>query len=217
VPKRSFLENFLFPARTHFTKAGRLSGGEQNRLQLALALCRPSNLLILDEPTNDLDIATLQVLEGALADFPGCVVVVSHDRFFLDRVANSILAFGPDGRVRQYPGNYSDYLAAGEAAATEAARNQAGEEKSAAPSPARKKVSLSYLEKKEWEGMEAAIAAKEAELHAAEKALMEGSAQGSFADVREANRKYEGLKGEVDSLYARWEWLSDKKDKGQEA
>ena len=160
VAKRGFLENFLFPARMHFSKVGRLSGGEQNRLQLAMALVsNPANLLILDEPTNDLDIATLQVLERALSAFPGCAIVVSHDRYFLDQVATSMLIFSKSGKVRQLQGNYSDYL-----------DSEAEDEKAAAASAAvakvvveqtKRKPGLSHLEKKDLETIEARIATAE--------------------------------------------------------
>jgi ATP-binding cassette subfamily F protein uup len=210
VPKRGFLENFLFPARMHFAKVGRLSGGEQNRLQLAMALVsNPANLLILDEPTNDLDIATLQVLERALSEFPGCAIVVSHDRFFLDQVANSMLIFSKSGKVRQIQGNYSDYL-----------DSEAEDEKAAAEAAAAAKVSvertknrpgLSHQEKKEWETIEARIAEKEKAAEAAEGALAKASAAGKFAEVQEANLRYETLKKEVETLFARWEQLDAKR------
>jgi ATP-binding cassette subfamily F protein uup len=211
VAKRNFLENFLFPARMHFALAGKLSGGEQNRLQLALALVSaPANLLILDEPTNDLDIATLQALERALADFPGCALVVSHDRFFLDQVATSMLVFSADGRVRQIPGNYSDYLeaVANEAPAAETARARAEPE-----TPAKKRAGLSYNEKKEWEGIEAAIAAKEAEAQAAEAALLAANTGGNYPAIKSATELHAALQAEVEALYARWESL-DAKQRG---
>lgn len=208
VAKRNFLENFLFPARMHFSLAGKLSGGEQNRLQLALALISaPANLLILDEPTNDLDIATLQALERALADFPGCALVVSHDRFFLDQVATSMLVFSADGRVRQIPGNYSDYLEAmaNEAPAAEPARARAEPE-----TPAKKRAGLSYNEKKEWEGMEAAIAAKEAEAQAAEADLLAANTSGNYPAIKSATEMHAQLQSQVEALYARWEALEAK-------
>ncbi|MBW8888509.1 MAG: ABC-F family ATP-binding cassette domain-containing protein [Fibrobacteres bacterium] len=208
VAKRNFLENFLFPARMHFALAGKLSGGEQNRLQLALALVSaPANLLILDEPTNDLDIATLQALERALADFPGCALVVGHDRFFLDQVATSMLVFSADGRVRQIPGNYSDYL---EAMANETAEAATAPLRPEAEAPARKRSTLSYNEKKELEGMEAAIAAKEGEAMAAEAALLEASASGNYEASKAATERHAARQAEVEALYARWAALEAK-------
>jgi len=208
VAKRNFLENFLFPARMHFAQAGKLSGGEQNRLQLALALVSaPANLLILDEPTNDLDIATLQALERALAEFPGCALVVSHDRFFLDQVATSMLVFSADGRVRQIPGNYSDYL---EAIANEAPSADAVRGRSEPEAPAKKRSALSYNEKKELEGIEAAIAAKEAEAQTAEEALLAANASGDYRIIKPATEAHGALQSEVEALYARWEALEAK-------
>ena len=212
VPKRGYLENFLFPARMHFAKVERLSGGEQNRLQLAMALVsKPANLLILDEPTNDLDIATLQVLERALCDFPGCALVVSHDRYFLDQVATSMLVFHPDGSVKQMQGNYSDYLdsvaeAKEEMAAQAAARNA----KETVEAAGKKRVSLSYKEKRELEGMEAAIAATEAAQKAAEAVMLEASGGGDFAKVKAANEALAAQQKATEDLYARWEWLEAK-------
>lgn len=209
VAKRGFLENFLFPARMHFSKVGRLSGGEQNRLQLAMALVsNPANLLILDEPTNDLDIATLQVLERALSAFPGCAIVVSHDRFFLDQVATSMLIFSKSGKVRQLQGNYSDYL-----------DSEAEDEKAAAEAAAaakviveqtKKKPGLSHQEKKDLETIEARIAVAEREQETLEKAMMDASVAGKFDAIKEANRTFAAKQKEVTDLYARWEWLEAK-------
>ncbi len=246
VPKRRFLENFLFPSRMHYSKVSRLSGGEQNRLQLAMALVsRPANLLILDEPTNDLDIATLQVLERALAEFPGCAIVVSHDRFFLDQVATSMLLFSKNGSVKQIAGNYSDYLeweesdkggsdsrkvkdgkegkdakpdvgnATGERKGLDSNASATGNSSVTSGDGTRRKAGLSYMEKKEWETIESALADKERGAVQAEQALAEASAAGDFPAVQAANLRYETVKSEVEKLFARWEWL-DAKLNGQE-
>jgi ATP-binding cassette subfamily F protein uup len=208
-PKRGFLEGFLFPPALQHTLVSKLSGGEQNRLQLAASLVsNPANLLLLDEPTNDLDINTLQVLEEALVQFPGCALIVSHDRYFLDRVATAMLVFSA-GRARLLPGNYSAYLEVEEAAA--AAPREA--EKSAAP--AKKRSALSYMEKKELEGMEGRIQAEEEALRAAEESLNAASARGDFAEVQKLDRAYHDARAAVDALYARWDRL-EKKARGEE-
>jgi len=142
-----------------------------------------------------------------LADFPGCALVVSHDRFFLDQVATSMLVFSADGRVRQIPGNYSDYL---EAMANETAQAETAATRSEPEAPARKRSALSYNEKKELEGMERAIAAKEAELHAAEAALLEASASGNYEASKAATARHAAIQAEVGALYARWEALEAK-------
>lgn len=209
VPKRTFLENFLFPARMHFSKAGRLSGGEQNRLQLAMALvANPANLLILDEPTNDLDIATLQVLEHALSEFPGCAIVVSHDRYFLDQVANSMLIFSKSGKVKRLQGNYSDYLES--EAEEEKALLDAAAANKVIVGQTKKKVSLSHQEKKEWETIEAKIAETENKIAATETALAAASSTGNFSEVQKLNQEYEVLKSQVEKLFERWEFLEAK-------
>src|SRR6185503_16697645 len=123
---RSFLRQLAFPDNVADTKIGQLSGGERNRVQLARLLRRGGNLLVLDEPTNDLDLPTLGALEEALADFAGCALIVSHDRWFLDRVATGILAFEGDGRVVFHEGDHSTYVARRRAAAREVATATAG-------------------------------------------------------------------------------------------
>ncbi len=206
LSKRNFLESFLFPPAIQQTQVGRLSGGEQNRLQLAASLVsNPANLLVLDEPTNDLDIATLQVLEEALEKFPGCALIVSHDRYFLDRVATAMLVFGPGGQTRLLPGNYSDYLAANPFPPAEASVRS---EKPVVET--RKKDALSQSEKKEFGLIEKRIIAADSELSRAEAALGEVSSQGDFAAIQEKNRAYEQAQKQLEELYARWEYLERK-------
>src|SRR5690606_5782554 len=125
VHLRSWLEDFLFPTERQQQKVSSLSGGERNRLMLAKLFMQPSNLLILDEPTNDLDLVTLQVLEAALVDYPGCVLMVTHDRFFLDKIATALFVFEGDGVVHRHEGGFELYRRLREArdnAAAEAAR-----------------------------------------------------------------------------------------------
>src|SRR5206468_10305168 len=110
MPTRQYLAHFLLGGDIQQMKVGKPSGGERNRVQLAKLLRQGGNVLVLDEPTNDLDLETLRVLEEALTSFPGCAIVVSHDRWFLDRVATSILAFEGEGRVSFHEGGYSAYL-----------------------------------------------------------------------------------------------------------
>jgi len=109
VHGRAYVAGFNFKGSDQQKKVGDLSGGERNRLHLAKALLQGGNVLLLDEPTNDLDVDTLRALEEALLEFPGCAVVISHDRWFLDRVATHVLAFEGDSEVRWFEGNFSDY------------------------------------------------------------------------------------------------------------
>jgi ATPase subunit of ABC transporter with duplicated ATPase domains len=109
-PSRAYVGAFNFKGGDQQKKVGQLSGGERNRVHLAKMLKEGSNLLLLDEPTNDLDVETLQALEAALEDFPGCAVIISHDRWFLDRVATHILAFEGDSHVEWFEGDFSSYL-----------------------------------------------------------------------------------------------------------
>src|SRR2546426_7314841 len=111
VPSRAYVASFNFKGTDQQKKVGELSGGERNRLHLAKLLRRGGNLLLLDEPTNDLDVDTLRALEDALVEFAGCAVVISHDRWFLDRIATHMLAFESDSRVIWFEGNYQDYEA----------------------------------------------------------------------------------------------------------
>ena len=216
VHVRTFLRMMLLDDRVAAARVADLSGGERNRVQLARLLREGGNLLVLDEPTNDLDLMTLSALEEALAAFPGCALVVSHDRWFLDRVATSILAFEGDGRVTKYAGNYSDYLEAREAAAVaaseaaaEAQRAVAAASKPATPAkPAPKPAGLTSPEKRELAGMEAAIEAAEAAVAAATEAVNDPAlyTRGA-ADIAAAQARLSAAEADVARLYARWEAL----------
>jgi ATP-binding cassette subfamily F protein uup len=211
VALRDYLDDLLFPVPMQRMKVNALSGGERNRLLLARLFLEGANVLVLDEPTNDLDIVTLNVLEGLLLDFNGCVLLVTHDRYFLDKVATSILAFEGDGRVTRYEGNFDMYrrLKAQAAAATPAPAPKKAEPPPESPKPARKPGKLSYKEQRELDGMEAAIEAAEAKKAELEGRLGDPSVYTDGRKVAELQRELEAATAEVDRLYARWQELQD--------
>ncbi len=212
-----FLEGLLFDSGMQRTKLSALSGGETSRVALAKSLRHRGNLLILDEPTNDLDLATLRVLEEALVNYPGCVLVISHDRYFLDRVATSILAFEGEGQVVLHEGNHTMYKERTAGAAKSADKPS----KSKAPPPARaakpartakpKRNRRSFKEEREFEGMEAKIMEAEAQIEAVQQQLADPEfikkAQGKLG---ETTAKLEKSKASLELLYERWEALSEK-------
>jgi ABC transport system ATP-binding/permease protein len=199
---RSFLRMLRFDDRFADTPVGVLSGGERNRVQLARLLRRGGNLLVLDEPTNDLDLVTLGVLEDALVDFPGCALVVSHDRWFLDKVATSILAF-ENGTVTFYEGNYTSYL--GRRPVIEKPREAPAAPRSA---PAPKQRKLTFKEKIELEGMEAAISSAESEVTRLETVMQDPQLyKERSAEVPELVRALDQARATVEKLYARWQEL----------
>ncbi len=212
VHVRTFLRMLLFDDRFADTPIGTLSGGERNRVQLARLLRAGGTLLILDEPTNDLDLPTLGVLEEALVDFPGCALVVSHDRWFLDRVATAILAFerDPDGgpaRVTLYEGSYSDYLARTSASVSPTSRRivrtPGDAPKSPAPAPVRRK--LSFKDAQELAGMEARIEIAEAEVSRREAELADPAVYRTRgAEVAGLSTELASARLEVARLYDRW-------------
>jgi ATP-binding cassette subfamily F protein uup len=204
VHVRTFLRMLLFDDRFADTPVGALSGGERNRVQLAKLLRRGGNLLVLDEPTNDLDLVTLGVLEDALAAFPGCALIVSHDRWFLDKVATGILAFGDDGQVTFHEGDYSAWLARRPApVASEPARPTAAPRPRATPT--RK---LSFKEKQELDGIEAAITAAEAQVAALEATLADPALYRTrAAEAPSLVAALDAARAEVERLYARWQEL----------
>ena len=207
----SYLGDFLFSPQRARTPVKSLSGGEQNRAILAKLFSKPANLLVLDEPTNDLDIETLELLEELLLSFEGTVLLVSHDRDFMDQVVTSIMVLPGDGTVEEHVGGYSDWLAAGgslTAAATppEPPRRAPAESK---PSPAAAlpatKRKLSYRQQRELEGLPERIEVAEQEL-ADLQARVAGPDfyQGDHRDAADALARLTQLQGELDALYARW-------------
>ena len=174
-----FLQHFLFPPEKQHSYVYKLSGGEKRRLYLCTVLMANPNFLVLDEPTNDLDIETLQVLEEYLCDFKGCVIVVSHDRYFMDKVVDHIFVFDGEGSIKDFPGNYSDWrdwrIEEKAAAAKEAAEKAA---KSATPKQSYRtetKRKLTFKERKEYESLEEEIMALEEEKASIEQAMSTGT------------------------------------------
>jgi ATP-binding cassette subfamily F protein uup len=213
ISVRSYLKRFLFADDRIMTQVKKLSGGERSRLLLARILKCGGNFLVLDEPTNDLDLPTLRVLEEALVEFPGVVCVVSHDRYFLNRVCTDILAFEGDGRIHHSVGDYDYYLDKKQKAEALAARHSAAilsTNKAATHSreAAAKPRKLSFKETRELEGMEEKIRAVETEV-----ARIEGLfADPEFfrkhaAEVKQLTEELEAAKTRINPLYARWEAL----------
>ena len=174
-----FLQNFLFPPDKQYNYVYKLSGGEKRRLYLCTVLMRSPNFLILDEPTNDLDIVTLNVLEEYLANFGGCVIVVSHDRYFMDKVVDHLLVMKGDGELQDYPGNYSDYREWRELKEAEAKGLPDKTEKSAEPKTVKVKTvkapKLSFKEKEELKQLEIDLPKLEAEKVELEAAMSSGT------------------------------------------
>lgn len=237
VHVRTFLRMMLLDDRVAAAKVSELSGGERNRVTLARLLREGGNLLVLDEPTNDLDLMTLSALEEALSVFPGCALVVSHDRWFLDRVATSILAFEGDGRVTRYAGNYSDFLSQRASGANGRVETRAADERTSAPPEASKASSnassnaaskassnassnaavapkapkariKSGPEKRELAAMEASIEAAEREVAEVNLRMNDPKLYSrGGAEITAVQVRLERAQAEVARLYARWEAL----------
>lgn len=217
ISASQMLERFLFPPNQQYAPIDKLSGGEKRRLFLLRVLMSAPNVLILDEPTNDLDVQTLAVLEDYLEDFKGCVIVVSHDRYFLDRTIDRIFAF-EDTNIREFPGNYSVYLDFKRAEEAKAKQLQAELEKSKPKVAAqkvetqvkkedKKKRRLSNWERKEFEQLEGKIAQLEDEKTETEMALTKGA--GNYTEVQELFDKVEKLKLEIENKTERWMELAE--------
>ncbi|AEJ54020.1 ABC-F family ATP-binding cassette domain-containing protein [Streptococcus salivarius] len=202
------LEQFLFPRSTHGTQIAKLSGGEKKRLYLLKILIEKPNVLLLDEPTNDLDIATLTVLENFLNGFGGPVVTVSHDRYFLDKVANKILAF-EEGGVREFFGNYTDYL--DEKAFLQEQSALLEKEKEQASVKVEKvkedKKRMSYFEKQEWATIEDEIADLEAKIEEIEAAMLENASD--YGQLATLQRDLDAANETLLEKYERYEYLSE--------
>jgi len=198
------LEQFLFPRSTHGTLIEKLSGGEKKRLYLLKLLLEKPNVLLLDEPTNDLDIATLTVLENFLQGFAGPVITVSHDRYFLDKVASKILAF-EDGGIREFFGNYTDYLDEKAFLAESSAISQKAEKEKSAKVREDKKR-MTYFEKQEWESIEADIEALEERISEIETAMQENGSD--FARLSQLQQELDEQNEKLLEKYERYEYLS---------
>ena len=202
------LEQFLFPRSTHGTQIAKLSGGEKKRLYLLKILIEKPNVLLLDEPTNDLDIATLTVLENFLNGFGGPVVTVSHDHYFLDKVANKILAF-EEGGVREFFGNYTDYL--DEKAFLQEQSALLEKEKEQASVKVEKvkedKKRMSYFEKQEWATIEDEIADLEAKIEEIEAAMLENASD--YGQLATLQRDLDAANETLLEKYERYEYLSE--------
>jgi ATP-binding cassette subfamily F protein uup len=204
-----YLRDFLFPPERAHSPVKALSGGERNRLLLARLLTRPANVLILDEPTNDLDLETLELLEAQLVDFSGTILLVSHDRAFLDNVVTSVFAFEGDGRVEEYVGGYEDWQRQRAAASPTPAPPV--KSSPAAPAPTARPASagkLSFREKKEIEQLPDRIEAIEREIQTIETRLASSNFYLEPADVvRETVARLEAAQAEWQAAYTRWEDL----------
>ncbi len=219
ITASQMLERFLFPGNQQYAPISKLSGGEKRRLFLLRVLMSAPNVLILDEPTNDLDVQTLSVLEEYLEDFNGCVIAVSHDRYFLDRTVEKIFAFDEGGNIRQYPGNYSVYLDYKQAEESEAAQQQTNSQpKNADLAKAEKSEKnssrngksrrLSNWEKREFEELEGKIAQLEAEKAETEKVLF-NAPPGKVTQVQELYKQLEVLNQAIDAATERWMELAE--------
>jgi len=218
ITASQMLEKFLFPPNQQYAPIYKLSGGEKRRLFLLQVLMGAPNVLILDEPTNDLDVQTLAVLEDYLEDFNGCVIVVSHDRYFLDRTVDRIFAFEEGGNLRQYPGNYSLYLDYKEVEAAQAKEAAVEEKPQESKSKSKKsdRVSrdksgnrkLSSKEKREYENLEKKIAKLEAEKEETEKQLYNVK-PGAVSQVQDLHQKVIELGEEIDAATERWLELAE--------
>ena len=205
-----FLQHFLFTPETQYNYVYKLSGGEKRRLYLCTVLMQNPNFLVLDEPTNDLDIATMNVLEDYLCSFKGCVIVVSHDRYFMDKVVDHLLVFNGDAKIKDFPGNYTDYREWRELEEEEQREQAKLQEKKTAPKPVEEKDKprkLSYKEKKELEALEAEIPQLEEEKTDIETQLSSGTLSGE--EITALSKRYEELSNLIDEKTMRWLELSE--------
>ena len=209
-----FLQFFLFTPEEQHNYVYKLSGGEKRKLYLCTVLMRNPNFLVLDEPTNDLDIQTLQVLEEYLQDFAGCVIVVSHDRYFMDKVVDHLLVFKGEGEIQDFPGNYTQYRewcrlqpkTEGEGAEKKATKSTAKEQPSATQKKEGKRK-MTYKEKREYEQLTKELEQLENEQKTLEEALCSG--QLSVEELTEKSKRLPEIKDEIDEKEMRWLELAE--------
>ncbi|MEC0664920.1 ABC-F family ATP-binding cassette domain-containing protein [Priestia flexa] len=207
ISASQMLERFLFPSHTHGTPIRKLSGGERRRLYLLKLLMTSPNVLLLDEPTNDLDTQTLTVLEDYLEEFPGVVITVSHDRYFLDKVADYLLVFEGDGVISTYYGAYTDQLEEARRQKQKQVQETKVKEEKPRVQEKQKKRRLSYKEQKEWDEIEDKIAAKEEEI---ERLTAEIERAGSdYSKAHTLSMEQEQANDDLNELLERWTELSE--------
>lgn len=202
-----FLQHFLFTPETQHSYVYKLSGGERRRLYLCTVLMRNPNFLVLDEPTNDLDIITLNVLEEYLQSFKGCVIVVSHDRYFMDKVVDHLLVFNGQGDIRDFPGNYSDYRDWKEAKSQKEKETEKSQEEKTARVRLNEKRKMSFKEKREFEQLEKEIAELETEKALIEAQLCSGTL--SVDELTEKSKRLPEVNDLIDEKTMRWLELSE--------
>jgi ATP-binding cassette subfamily F protein uup len=207
VSASKFLDSFLFPPEKQYNYISKLSGGEKKRLQLLKLLVTNPNFLILDEPTNDFDIDTLNVLEDFLDKFSGCLLLVSHDRYFMDHLVNQLFVFEGDGYIRLFNGNYSDYRDW-----ADEQEEVSGQKEIAAPAPAEKvksteKKKASFKEKQEYEKLQQEIDSLEKKKSEITDRLNQGSA--NHQDLQQWAAEIQQLSSQIDQKTSRWMELSE--------
>ena len=201
------LQNFLFPPEQQHDYVYKLSGGEKRKLYLCTILMRNPNFLVLDEPTNDLDIQTLEVLEEYLQDFPGCVIIISHDRYFMDKIVDHLLVFNGNGDINDFPGNYTQYRMWQALQPKDAEKNDNTEKREKKSYHGEQKRKLSFKEKRELQQLEADIEALEKEQKQIEEELCSGTL--SVEDLTQKSKRLPQLKDELDEKSMRWLELSE--------
>lgn len=201
------LQNFLFPPEQQHDYVYKLSGGEKRKLYLCTILMRNPNFLVLDEPTNDLDIQTLEVLEEYLQDFPGCVIIISHDRYFMDKIVDHLLVFNGNGDINDFPGNYTQYRMWQALQPKEAEKSGNAEKHEKKEYHGEQKRKLSFKEKRELQQLEADIEALEKEQKQIEEELCSGTL--SVDDLTQKSKRLPQLKDELDEKSMRWLELSE--------
>lgn len=215
VSASSMLERFLFPSSQQYSPIGKLSGGEKRRLNLLRVLMEAPNVLILDEPTNDLDIETMTILEDYLDDFDGIVITVSHDRYFLDRIATRIFAFEEGGKIQQYEGGYTDYakkkLSETDAPAEQTKGHTRNKEAHEAYKNREKKLKFSYHEQREYETIEEDIARLEEEIKRFDEQMEQNGTD--YVKLRELSEKKEKAEQCLEEKMERWEYLEELAEK----
>jgi ATP-binding cassette subfamily F protein uup len=204
-----FLQHFMFSPLQQQNYIYKLSGGERRRLQLCTVLMQNPNFLILDEPTNDMDVVTLQILEQYLQDFRGCVIIVSHDRYFMDKVVDHLLVFRGQGEVKDFPGNYTQFreMEKQQAKMDNAKVSSSQPLTNAKPRLVEKKRKLTFKERQEYEQLERDIEALEQEKKNIELALSSGSV--SVEEITSMSKRLPLLNDELDEKSMRWLELSE--------